>query len=203
MTAPALPDLIDCPLLADGPDRPTDYWNDSCAIDELEYAIARGATGATSNPSIVLEVLRKERDALAAADRRARGRRTRPGPRSRSPGRWSRRWPSRGAGVLEPVFGREGGRKGRLSIQTEPANHRNADADARAGPATSRRSRRTCRSSSRPRARASRRSRRATAAGVSINATGLLHGRRRRSRWPRPSSADWTALAAGGGDPAP
>ena len=42
-------------------DTPTDYWNDSCATAELEYAIARGATGATSNPSIVLEVLREER----------------------------------------------------------------------------------------------------------------------------------------------
>ena len=39
---------------------PTEYWNDSCAIAELDYAIARGAVGATSNPTIVGEVLRKE-----------------------------------------------------------------------------------------------------------------------------------------------
>ncbi|MEP6811728.1 MAG: transaldolase family protein [Actinomycetota bacterium] len=38
----------------------TDYWNDSCSLEELSYAIEHGATGATSNPTIVLEVLQKE-----------------------------------------------------------------------------------------------------------------------------------------------
>ena len=38
----------------------TDYWNDSCSIQELNYAIANGAVGATSNPTIVLAVLKKE-----------------------------------------------------------------------------------------------------------------------------------------------
>src|SRR5690348_5401522 len=38
----------------------TDYWNDSCSIEELQYAIGHGAVGATSNPTIVGEVLRKE-----------------------------------------------------------------------------------------------------------------------------------------------
>ena len=38
----------------------TDYWNDSCSLEELSYAIERGATGATSNPTIVGEVLQKE-----------------------------------------------------------------------------------------------------------------------------------------------
>ncbi len=39
---------------------PTRYWNDSCSVEELTYAIERGATGATSNPTIVLGVLKKE-----------------------------------------------------------------------------------------------------------------------------------------------
>lgn len=39
---------------------PTDYWNDSCSLEELSYAIEHGATGATSNPTIVGEVLQKE-----------------------------------------------------------------------------------------------------------------------------------------------
>ena len=39
---------------------PTQYWNDSCSVEELTYAIERGATGATSNPTIVLGVLKKE-----------------------------------------------------------------------------------------------------------------------------------------------
>jgi transaldolase len=38
----------------------TDYWNDSCSIEELRYTIANGAVGATSNPSIVMTVLKKE-----------------------------------------------------------------------------------------------------------------------------------------------
>ena len=38
----------------------TDYWNDSCSAAELEYAIRNGAVGATTNPSIVLNVLKKE-----------------------------------------------------------------------------------------------------------------------------------------------
>ena len=126
-------------------DRPTDYWNDSCALDELEYAVARGATGATSNPTIVLEVLRKERASLDAAGRASSPPRTRRGPRSTSPGRWSRRWPCAAPRVLEPVFVAEGGRKGRLSIQTNPANYRERRTDARAGPPLRRARARTCR----------------------------------------------------------
>lgn len=38
----------------------TEVWNDSCSYRELEYAIQRGASGATTNPVIVLNVLRKE-----------------------------------------------------------------------------------------------------------------------------------------------
>jgi transaldolase len=101
----------------------TDYWNDSCAVDELAYAIERGATGATSNPTIVHEVLFKEKEhwvprvrELAAANPT-----------------WSEvelTWAlveemvTRGAAVLKPVFEREAGRKGRLSAQLNPANYR-------------------------------------------------------------------------------
>jgi len=42
----------DSPLLRMTQETPTQYWNDSCAVDELAYAVERGATGATSNPSI-------------------------------------------------------------------------------------------------------------------------------------------------------
>jgi transaldolase len=37
-----------------------EYWNDGCVRDEIAYALARGAVGATSNPSLVLEAMRKE-----------------------------------------------------------------------------------------------------------------------------------------------
>ncbi|HET9458169.1 MAG TPA: transaldolase family protein [Candidatus Limnocylindrales bacterium] len=120
------PGLVDCPLLRTVAERPTDYWNDSCALAELEYAVARGATGATSNPSIVLEVLRKEWDHWA--------------PRVVALAEANPAWTEteltwavieemavRGAGVLEPVFVASGGRTGRLSIQTNPANYRNGE----------------------------------------------------------------------------
>jgi transaldolase len=38
----------------------TDYWNDSCSIEELTDAIEHGAVGATTNPTIVLGVVKKE-----------------------------------------------------------------------------------------------------------------------------------------------
>jgi len=114
---------LDSPLLRMTRETRTQYWNDSCAVDELAYAVERGATGATSNPSIVLEVMKKEKGhwvprvhELAAANPS-----------------WTEvelTWAiveemaARGAGVLQPVFEARGGLCGRLSVQTNPANHR-------------------------------------------------------------------------------
>jgi transaldolase len=105
----------------------TDYWNDSCSVEELTYAIARGAVGATSNPVIVLGVLKKEmhlwRDRILQL--------------IREQPTWTETqiaWKVfeelavKGAEILYPVFEREEGKKGRLSIQTDPAYYRNADA---------------------------------------------------------------------------
>lgn len=55
--------MTDTPLARMARTTPTEYWNDSCSVAELEYAIANGAVGATSNPTIVGEVLKKELDA--------------------------------------------------------------------------------------------------------------------------------------------
>ena len=38
----------------------TEVWNDSCSCKELQYAIDNGASGATTNPVIVGNVLKKE-----------------------------------------------------------------------------------------------------------------------------------------------
>jgi transaldolase len=117
---------VDSPLLRMTLDTPTDYWNDSCAVDEVAYAVERGATGATSNPVIVGEVMRKERARWV--------------PRVRQIAEEQPTWSEvevtwaiieemgvAGAAILEPVFAREDGRKGRLSLQTNPANHRDAE----------------------------------------------------------------------------
>ena len=107
-------------------ETPTDYWNDSCDVDELAYAIARGATGATSNPSIVMDVLKSDHAYWGPHLRRLI---------TENPA-WSEvelGWAmieamaARGAGVLRPVFDEHGGLKGRQSVQVNPANYRDAD----------------------------------------------------------------------------
>ena len=104
---------------------PTGYWNDSCSIDELNYAIARGATGATSNPSIVLNVLKKELPRWLGRIQQVI---------SENPS-WSEiqvGWQIyeelavAGANLMLPVFEREQHKRGRLSIQTDPALYRDS-----------------------------------------------------------------------------
>jgi transaldolase len=104
---------------------PTILWNDSCSIEELTSSMDHGAVGATCNPVIVLNVLKLEWD------------------------KWKNRIPQiivenpaaseddiawklieemsqKAAALLMPVFEREKGKNGRLSIQTDPRLYRNA-----------------------------------------------------------------------------
>jgi transaldolase len=90
----------------------TDYWNDSCSIEELTYAIENGAVGATTNPTIVVNVLKKEMHLWS--DRINQLIRDNP--------TWA------DSELLKPVFDREKGKKGRLSIQTNPTFYRNTQA---------------------------------------------------------------------------
>ncbi len=105
----------------------TDYWNDSCAVEELTYAIEHGAVGATSNPTIVYTVLKQEmhlwsdRIKQIIADNPT----------------WTETeitWQVieevavHGSKLLLPVYERTAGKKGRLSIQTNPANYRTPEA---------------------------------------------------------------------------
>ena len=114
---------VDSPLSRMVAGTPTDFWNDSCAVAELAYAVERGGTGATSNPVIVGEVMKKEKDHWA--------------PRVREMAAQNPTWSEveltwalieemgiRGAKILEPVFLASNGMKGRLSLQTNPANYR-------------------------------------------------------------------------------
>jgi len=103
---------------------PTEYWNDSCDIDELSYAIGNGAVGATTNPVIVAAVLKKSykawepeietyisahpectEDSLAWAIIEKMG--------------------TKAAALLLPIFQSSKGKKGRLSIQINPKYHSN------------------------------------------------------------------------------
>jgi transaldolase len=109
----------DTPLARMARTTPTEYWNDSCAVSELEYAIANGAVGATSNPTIVLEVLRKE---WATWQPRLREMRAERPEATDVDITWQliEEMAVAAARLLEPTFVREGGRKGRLSMQTNP-----------------------------------------------------------------------------------
>ncbi|HZT43714.1 MAG TPA: transaldolase family protein [Chthonomonadaceae bacterium] len=116
-----------CPLQQTVTNTATDYWNDSCSVEELKYAIARGAVGATSNPTIVHNVLKQEMPLW----------RNRILQLIEENPTWSEdqiAWKLfeeitvRGAEMLMPVFKREKGRKGRLSIQTNPAFYRDPEA---------------------------------------------------------------------------
>jgi len=104
----------------------TDLWNDSCSVEELKYAIENGAVGATANPVIVGQVLKKEmhlwKDRIAELA----------GKMSTSTEdeiTWKviEEISVRGAELLRQIFDRENGRKGRLSIQTDPKYCRNSE----------------------------------------------------------------------------
>jgi transaldolase len=106
---------------------PTQYWNDSCSVQELTYALERGATGATSNPIIVLQVLNKEMDLWRDRIRQVIAENP---TWSETQVAWQiyEELAVNGSRLLLPLFEREHGRRGRLSIQTDPANYRNSEA---------------------------------------------------------------------------
>jgi transaldolase len=106
---------------------PTCLWNDSASIQELTYSIEHGAVGATCNPVIVGEVLKKEmhfwKDRIqtlieemptATEDQIA----------------WKviEEISVKGAGLLKPIFDEHRGINGRLSIQTDPRFYRDSKA---------------------------------------------------------------------------
>jgi transaldolase len=113
------------PLYETSATSDTDYWNDSCSIEELTYAIERGAVGATSNPTIVGEVLKKEmhlwreRISEIVAENPT-------WTEDEVTWKLNEEMAIRGAELLLPVFEREHGKKGRLSIQTNPKFYRDA-----------------------------------------------------------------------------
>jgi transaldolase len=98
---------------------PTVLWNDSSSIDELTKSIEDGAVGATCNPVIVGTVLNKEWDKwkvrilqliqdnpVATEEEIA--------------WRVIEEMSAKAAALLKPIYEREKGKNGRLSIQTDP-----------------------------------------------------------------------------------
>ena len=126
--APVTPSLAyKSPLHKMTQTTPTCLWNDSASIAELTWSIEHGAVGATCNPSIAVSVLKKELAVwkprileLANAE-----------PALTEDGlawRIVEEISTNAARLLLPIFEREKGRNGRLSIQTDPRNFRNTAA---------------------------------------------------------------------------
>ena len=115
------------PLLQTVSTTPTDYWNDSCSVQELTYAIDNGAVGATTNPNIVLNVLKQE---MHLWEDRIRAIIAENATWTEEQVAWKliEEMAVHGAGLLKPVFDRHNGVKGRLSIQTNPMFYRNCEA---------------------------------------------------------------------------
>jgi transaldolase len=106
---------------------PSCLWNDSASVQELQYSIEHGAVGATCNPVIVLSVLKKE---IAAWKQRIAELVIERPTATEDQIAWElvRQISVKAASLLYPIFEREGGRNGRLSIQTDPRSFRDTNA---------------------------------------------------------------------------
>lgn len=105
---------------------PTDFWNDSCSIPELEYALEYGAVGATTNPVIVGEVLKKD---MKSYEGRIRELIAEMSDATEDDVTWklNEEMAVAGAKLLKPVYLESKGQKGRISIQTNTKYYRNTD----------------------------------------------------------------------------
>ena len=98
---------------------PTCLWNDSASIEELAYSIEHGAVGATCNPVIVLGVLKKEMNIWKGRVQRLI-QELPTATEDQIAWQMVREISIRAASLLEPIFQAQGGKNGRLSIQTDP-----------------------------------------------------------------------------------
>ncbi|MDR2480559.1 MAG: transaldolase family protein [Treponema sp.] len=106
---------------------PTEFWNDSCSAGELAAAIDNGATGGTSNPIIVGQVLKKELETwkpVIADFIRANP------TASEDVIAWliMEKITVEASRLLKPIYDKNNGRNGRLSIQTNAKYYRDAKA---------------------------------------------------------------------------
>ncbi len=106
--------------------RGSEFWNDSCALPELQDAVDHGATGATSNPVIVFSVVKSDPktwnpvlDGIIRAHPTA----------TEDEIAWLliEEIGRRAAALLEPVHRQTHGRQGFLSMQVSPKFHANPE----------------------------------------------------------------------------
>ena len=103
----------------------TCLWNDSAALDELTYSLEHGGVGATCNPVIVLDVLKKE--ARLWDDRiRALAEEMPTATEEQTAWKLVEEISASRSKLLLPIFDETKGRNGRLTIQTDPHFYRDA-----------------------------------------------------------------------------
>jgi transaldolase len=108
----------------------TCLWNDSASLQELGYSIGHGAVGATCNPVIVVDVLKREMHLWK--DRIEELIRSMPTATEHDIA-WTvvDEMSIKGAELLKPIFDAHNGRNGRLSVQTDPRYYRDPAAIVR------------------------------------------------------------------------
>ena len=97
----------------------TCLWTDTAGYEELQDSIGFGAVGATCNPVIALSVLKKEM-AYWKPKMQELAKEMPTATEDQIGWRLVELMSIRAAGLLHPIFERDEGRNGRLSIQTDP-----------------------------------------------------------------------------------
>lgn len=115
------------PLLEVARTTPTALWNDSSDLEELSQSISYGGVGATCNPVIAYTTIKKHLDIWAPRIRKIAEENP---TATESEIGWQavKDMSVEAAKLLEPIFYKENGRNGRLSVQTDPRLHRDAKA---------------------------------------------------------------------------
>ena len=103
-----------------------EFWNDSCDLHELEKAYNSGATGSTSNPVIVNNVLEKNKDLFYSLIKQA----THAHPSStESEISWHviEKLAQKSAAILEPIYHKSKGKQGKLCVQVNPVYYQSSE----------------------------------------------------------------------------
>ena len=117
--------MTDSPFLFMKENSKTVLWNDSADPKELKDALTWGIVGATCNPVIALSALKADKDYWNGRIKEYA--QSHPTATEDEIG-WQmvKELSINAAKILEPEFEKYNGRNGRLSIQTDPRNFRNA-----------------------------------------------------------------------------
>ena len=104
----------------------SDWWNDSNDHEELQHAVNEGAVGATSNPVITCAAVKNHPDIwLPVIDKMIESNST----GSEDDILWNLidEVGKKAANILQPVYDKTHGQKGKLSLQVNPKFYRNSD----------------------------------------------------------------------------